>query len=458
MILRGCKWDTGSGGEPPRPKKKRGKRRVSPRMRKANKSNSMKSTGPKSAQGKAAVSVNAVVHGCACKELIFLDDEDPRLFWADVELRAAQRNAVTVEERNLVITIAYAELTKVRALNGDATAINEARAQIRDEFADRSGKAVRDILPRLATEPDLAAEELANSTCGCEYLIGQFELLAARLSAYPAFEVSQRGEAFRLGGHRPNELFGDRDVFDLNKAYFGAISGPGSFTADGAGNALQYDMPEAMSYTEFVRRLGPLVQDLPTREEGHRRLQKYVAEEIARLTERKKLVATREARKLQAALGMAQAPTDKAAVTRQRYVAGSDRTANAAQRTLLALQNDRRKHGDEYQTVAAGSNEAEPGEPASEPPAHEDILAPEAAVSAALEAPSEELIPSEAGQIPNKAVAPEVVGPIGGCNPISADPAVTPAVPAGDSDDPLLALVKKYAIEMGHPEAFDQIE
>ena len=55
-------------------------------------------------------------------------------------------------------------------------------------------------------------------------------------------------------------------------------------------------------------------------------------------------------------------------------------------------------------------------------------------------------------------MAPEAVGPVEGCNPISADQAVTPAVPAGDGDDPLLALVKKYAIEMGHPEAFDQLE
>ena len=106
----------------------------------------------------------------------------------------------------------------------------------------------------------------------------------------------------------------------------------------------------------------------------------------------------------------------------------------------------------------AVSTGTEHGEPASEAPAHEDILAPEAAVSAALEAPSEELISSETSQNPNKAVAPEVVGLIGGCNPISADPAVTPAVPAGDSDDPLLALVKKYAIEMGHPEAFEHLE
>jgi hypothetical protein len=407
------------------PPPKRRPRLVTDAMRAANRANSAHSTGPKSACGKAAVSVNAVKHGCSCKELIFLDDEDPAEFWADVERRVKQRGVTTDEERDLIVTIVYSRWTKRRAINAQATAINEARAQIRDRFADRSVKETRELIPKLATEPAVAVEELSNSTRGCEFLIGQFQALDARLSAFYSTEVSQRGQALRIGGHRPDELFTDPDVFDFNKAYFGAISGPGSFTADGAANALQFDMPATMSYTEFTRRLEPLVADLPTLEEGHRRLKAYVEEELIRLKQRKELVGYREGRKVKAAFDMAQSAIDRAGVTWERYIGASDRTFNAALRLLLAIKEERRKHGDE-----------------DEDPADES-QAPEATFFPAAEAPPAAVGPAETAQAQNKAVAPQVAGPVASNNPASAPRTLIRTAPAVADDDPLLALIEK---------------
>ena len=110
-------------------------------------------------------------------------------------------------------------------------------------------------------------------------------------------------------GIDPEEIFKNRDVFDLNKAYLGGINGTNGFDADGATNALQYDLPSGMTLTEFLRRCEPLVKDLPTVEEGNRRLKAYVEREIASLTERKKVVAVRDQRQLQANLEMATAGT-----------------------------------------------------------------------------------------------------------------------------------------------------
>src|SRR6266481_4476703 len=112
MILSNGQWVTpppdAAPAPGPRPKKKRKKRRVTRAMRLANASNSVKSTGPSSASGRRAACMNAVRHGMACKELVFLDDEDENLFWADVDCRARELGVVTTEERALVVNAVYA--------------------------------------------------------------------------------------------------------------------------------------------------------------------------------------------------------------------------------------------------------------------------------------------------------------------------------------------------------------
>src|SRR4029077_15536376 len=337
-----CKWVTGRE----KPPQKRGPRNVTAAMRSANAANGAKGAGKKSAAGLIASSLNSTKHGMSCKTLIFLADEDQSEFWADVDRRVAERGVTSIEERDLVVTVAYSRWVNRRVINATAAAINEERADILDRFDDGNVKQTRDWIDKIATEPDVAVDELAKSTCGCAFLLSQFQLLDARLEAYYSMEVSQRGYALRLGGHRPDEIFVDKDVFDFDKAYFGGISGTAGFSADEAGNALQFDKPAGMSYTELVRRLEPLVKDIPSLEEGRRRMKAYIEAEVARLTERKELMGYREERRLVAAFNTAQAPIDRAAVTRARYLADSNRTFFAAVRLLQALKKDRRDHGD----------------------------------------------------------------------------------------------------------------
>ena len=284
MIFRNGEWvplpPEPATPQPARIKKKRKKRRVTPAMHRANKSNSLNSTGPTSESGKRASSANSVRHGCACKELFFLDDEDPERFFAVVDARIRELNAVTAEEKTLVTNAVYSELVKIRAANAHVAAINEVRAEVRDQFADKSAKAVRAIIPRLVTEPDVAVEELRDSTRGCDYLLGQFKILRSRLEVYNGYEIGQRRDALRMAGHRPEEMFKDDYVFDFNKCYLGAISGEGGFSVDEAGNAFMHDRTEDMCRVEFIRMLEPLVKDLPSLVEGHRRLSAYLDKEI----------------------------------------------------------------------------------------------------------------------------------------------------------------------------------
>src|SRR5262249_44033281 len=145
---------------------------------------------------------------------------------------------------------------------------------------------------------------------------------------------------------RLDELFKDTDVFDLNKAYLGAMRGEAGFTADQAGNAFLPDRPKDMGEGQFVRRLEDLVKDLPALDEGRRRVRAYIRSQVEWLTERKELVGYREERRLAAALGAAAAPVDRGAVTRARYINDSDRVFFSSVRVLLAVKKERREHGD----------------------------------------------------------------------------------------------------------------
>jgi hypothetical protein len=51
-------------------------------MRKANNIYYSRFLYTKSEASKAAVATHAVKHGCCCKTLLFLEDEDPKLFWS----------------------------------------------------------------------------------------------------------------------------------------------------------------------------------------------------------------------------------------------------------------------------------------------------------------------------------------------------------------------------------------
>ena len=114
-----------------------------------------------------------------------------------------------------------------------------------------------------------------------------------------------------------------------------------------AATAFEGDCPAEMSRAQLIELMTPLVTDLPTADQGRKWLKKFVKGHLDRLKERKELMGYREQRELSAALGVAQSPCDRESVTRDRYITQSDRTFNTAVRMLLALKQERRKHGDE---------------------------------------------------------------------------------------------------------------
>ena len=210
-----------------------------------------KSKGPTSDTGRAKVKFNAVQHGATCKEIVFLEDEDESAFWAKVDRIAQEEGAEGELELEAIKTAVYSRVTKDRAINAQAIAVNEKRAQIKDHFGDQKRAEMRELVPNLVKAPDVTVTKLMNSTCGCAFLIRELISIKRRLITHKSFEVSQREYCLRLAGHRPEELFTDPVVRDLNRSYLASLHGPGFFTPAMAANAFMYDRPKEITETEF---------------------------------------------------------------------------------------------------------------------------------------------------------------------------------------------------------------
>ena len=203
------------------------------------------------------------------------------------------------------------------------------------------------------------------------------------LATHPNLEVSQRPYFLQLSGHRPEELFVNREVWEITRDYLAAQRGTGGWTIEQAADAIVHDRPEDMNSSEFERRLGRLVSALPSKEVGLARLQKRVKKAIRRVRERLELVGFREDAAKEAAIGKAESDISADGARRMRYMDMSDRTMYASLRTVLALKKERKASDDELPELDYGPPEDEP------PPETGPDPEPERAETPAVSGPAE---------------------------------------------------------------------
>jgi hypothetical protein len=204
-----------------------------------------------------------------------------------------------------------------------------------------------------------------------------------------------------------------------------------------------YDRPADLSEGEFERRLGKILAKVPTIEEGHAQLQKYVNRWIAQLTERKELVTYREERLLQQELGLTQADVSAGSQTRARYLAQSDRAFNSAMRLMLALKADRYENG-----------EGDLGD--SEPQNNEGACG--VATGPVETAPETTVVPTETAEKPNEPGASQLVAPETGTDEIFTPPAALKPAAAPVGIDAVQALIERGFQEFDDLREFDPIE
>jgi hypothetical protein len=323
--------------------------------------NSKHSTGPKTDVGKAAASRNATKSGFTCTSITFLPGEAEDEFHATVARWARELRAETEAEYAQVVEAVYAKWKQRRIRESQGAAAHHRIENLEAQAEDRAADEVRTLVLQLPLAPGTVVQQLRTTSQGCAFLLQQFLLLQAWLLTHCSFEVSQRRYFLNLLGRRPGDLFIDPVVFDLDRVYLGAISGPGSFTAAGAANAFLLDRPDDMSEGEFGRRLEPMVANLPTIAEGHAQLVRVVDQTVAELTERIELLGLREERERYLETKVAQTDTSHEGELRERYDGMAGREHHASLRELRALQADRRKYG------AGDGDGDEPDDPQPEP-------------------------------------------------------------------------------------------
>ncbi len=356
MILRDCEWVDEPGEELPKAPKKR---RVTEAMAAASRANGAKSKGPTTDTGREKVKFNAVRHGAACKEIVFLPGEDEGAFWARVDRAISEQGADGELEIEAIINALYSRVTKERAINAQAIAVTEARTKIEENYDKQKLEELTGLIEKIALSPQLTVKKLMDSTCGCAFLTRELKGIYKHLIKFNSLCPTLRSYCLQLTGHRPDDLFTDPVVRKLNRAYLAALQlEPGDVTNTMAAEAFQGDCPAEMSKAQLIELMTPLVTDLPTADQGRKWLKKFVKGHLDRLKERTELMGYREQRELSAALGVAQAPCDRESVTRDRYITQGDRTFNTAVRMLLALKQERRKHGDESRADRNGNAEA----------------------------------------------------------------------------------------------------
>jgi hypothetical protein len=176
---------------------------ASPRQKKANRANSLKSTGPKNTDN---TKYNALRHGL-CAATLTLPGENPEVALQlidDWEVHYGPRGPA---ERYFADECIRASIQSGRA--HDAY-MGELTKQVRgadDDWLKKDQKRLADHVELLKQDPASAVRELRDSASGCRWLIERWEALDLVLATKGNWCEVDRYDAVRLLGFRPEPEF-----------------------------------------------------------------------------------------------------------------------------------------------------------------------------------------------------------------------------------------------------------
>src|SRR3954464_9270138 len=142
--------------------------KCSERKREANRLNALKSTGPKSDEGKARASQNAVKHGLTAASPVVLD-EDPAAFEAFAREMTADLQPRGAMQRTLVERVVFIAWKLRRGPEGEAALFAEGETQVRHNRTDERG----------LRAPATVSEVIAD--VGCQAFFARLQMYEMRL-------------------------------------------------------------------------------------------------------------------------------------------------------------------------------------------------------------------------------------------------------------------------------------
>src|ERR1700730_17475719 len=178
----------------------------------ANQANALKSTGPKTAQGKATARRNALKHGMTCeKENLFRNDA--KLYKERLErwTKAAKpRNDMELYQLESAVR---ATVNLERFARNENSEMDLRIRKVKGHWEGAQTKRIKRATKLWTTQPGTCVGQLLTFTRGCEWLLAKWELLAKALEKNECCDGDEARLAMRLMGKCP-EMFheGDKEV------------------------------------------------------------------------------------------------------------------------------------------------------------------------------------------------------------------------------------------------------
>jgi hypothetical protein len=179
--------------------------RLTPEQRRlVNLDNARRSTGPKSAEGKARSRGNALKHGLRA-ETLPLPNEDPAVI---AERNRAWNDYYQPESpmaHHLVNACVQATLLHDRCTQHHHAILSKQVREAQEQWDRRHSDEVEALKKRLADEPAEAVRLLKRSSFGCAWLLEGWAQLDDTLRTQGRWSPEDLDQAFRLLGVRPEE-------------------------------------------------------------------------------------------------------------------------------------------------------------------------------------------------------------------------------------------------------------
>ena len=166
----------------------------------ANRANSLKSSGPKTAEGKAISRLNAVKHGVYA-ETVVIPGEDGEAFDRRFHSWSRELNPLASEAADYIVAMLVRKSIRLDRCNvvRDATVADLARNALHARASKRSRR-IEKLARLLNTDHDVAVRQLREFPEGCDFLINEWDLMEITLLEPALWDDDDAGNAVALQG------------------------------------------------------------------------------------------------------------------------------------------------------------------------------------------------------------------------------------------------------------------
>src|SRR5580704_5885043 len=300
----------------------------------ANQANALKSTGPRTAQGKATARRNALKHGMTCqKENLFRNDA--KLYKTRLESWAKTARPRTDMELYQLEGVVRATVNLDRCARNAQAEQDRRERQVFGHWEGVQTKKINRAIKHWTTQPGNCVAELETFARGVEWLLGQWDELAETLEANEFWTIDEAYLAMRLMGKCPEMFPGDGELAAFRMFVVATLPG---FDADVLDEYLGIDTsqlePEARSAAHKAK--------LPTREDALEGLWATYNAELDRLGPiQERLWETEDWPALSERIDLVSFDDSKTGVLRRRYESANHMDVHRCFKQLNELRRQR---------------------------------------------------------------------------------------------------------------------